>query len=242
MDRTTRTNAERRISSIFGRYRTAQTTDSAMMAALSDGKLYELFVLSQTLRLLNSRGFGLRFVGSPAPAGTAGALHSTLKFKGGPGMIKSTDSHFELLSPGTGVLRYRLFLNIEFDTLSHSRVSLLRRGGLTDDSRRHELDIIVTTATSGYPKHSEIAFGVECKAEAHFGKDIVKETLGVRREMCLLPPKPLRTLLSREGTAIRHYVPANPASEFFLVAVDPKVKNYKAGPAVFGIGLINLVP
>jgi hypothetical protein len=41
--------------------------------------------------------------------------------------------------------------------------------GATDDSRRHEIDIVVTTASSGKPSHHEIARGIEGKTVAKFG-------------------------------------------------------------------------
>ena len=75
--------------------------------------------------------------------------------------------------------------------------------------------------------------GVECKSQASFGKDIVKQALGIRRELSYLAPLQ-RSRLTRAGaTAV--CVPADPASEFWLAYDDPKGDAYSASPAAFGI-------
>lgn len=235
MNPITRANAIAEIQRIFATYRAAQPTDAADLAALTNGKLYELFVLSDLLVDLASRGFALVFVGSKAPSGSAGTSHSTLKFKGAPGKIKLTDSHFQVRAPHSTTVVFRIFVDIEFDTLGHSR------SPVTDDSRRHELDIIVTTATTGYPAHDEIALGVECKAVANFEKGIIKEALGVRRELSLLD-WPAISMLTAAGGSPAIHVPAYPRSEFRLVFIDPKGSNYALSPGVYGIELKHLEP
>jgi hypothetical protein len=235
MDPAARANAIAEIQSIFGAYRAAQPNDPADLAVLTDGKLYELFVLSDLLTDLSNRGFTLTFVGSTPPPGAAAASHSTLKFKASPGQIKTSDSHFEVRSPGSSTADYRIFVNIEFDTLGH------RQQAATDYSRRHELDIIVTTASMGYPAHDEIALGVECKAVANFYKGLIKEALGVRRELSLLQTPSASTLSSAGGRPLI-YVAADPPSEFRLAFIDPKGSNYAQSPSVFGIELKHLQP
>ncbi|NHO42989.1 hypothetical protein GOB83_12515 [Acetobacter fabarum] len=235
MNPTARANAIAEIQRIFAAYRAAQPTDAANLAALTNGKLYELFVLSDLLVDLASRGFALVFVGSRAPSGSAATSHSTLKFKAGPGKIKLTDSHFEVRSPQSTTVVFRIFVDIEFDTLGHSRSTV------ADNSRRHELDIIVTTATNDYPAHDEIALGVECKAVANFGKGIIKEALGVRRELSLLH-KPVNSMLTAAGGSPALRVPAYPPSEFRLVFIDPKGSNYAQSPGVYGIEFKHLEP
>ena len=51
---------------------------------------------------------------------------------------------------------------------------------------------------SGYPTYKNIAFGVECKAVSNFAKSILKEVLGVRRELSLLD-RETKSLLSARG-------------------------------------------
>lgn len=223
MDTKARARAIKQIQRVFAAYRAKQPKDRRMLAALKDGKLYELFVLSKIVTDLAGRGFGLTFVPS------AGAP-TTLKFKASPGMIKTSDAHFELTAPYARGVGYRLFVNIEFDTLGHHHSPTT-----WDNSRRHELDIIVTTATSGYPPHDAIALAVECKAVANFGKDLLKEALGVRREMCLLAPMAVASTLTQAGGHPAKQVAAHPPSEFILAHIDPKGANYRESPKVFGI-------
>ncbi|HEX5182010.1 MAG TPA: hypothetical protein VFW19_02540 [Allosphingosinicella sp.] len=229
-----RARAKKTIKAVFANYRRRQPTDGKMLSTLQDGKLYELFVLSQLVVDLNGRGFTLHFVPSPTPSGAA-AGHSTLKFKGSPGKIKATDSHFEVSNPGSGNVDYRIFVNIEFDTLGHSQ------NPVSDNSRRHELDIVVTTASAGYPTHEEIALGVECKAVANFQKGLLKEALGVRRELSFLTDDHY-TLLTRSGGMPVKQVTAYPPSEFILAFIDPKGTNYAESPKVFGIELQLMQP
>jgi hypothetical protein len=223
MDPAARASAIAEIQRIFAAYRAAQPKDAADLAALTDGKLYELFVLSDLLTDLSNRGFTLTFVGS------------TLKFKASPGQIKTSDSHFEVRAPNSRQVDYRVFVDVEFDTLGHSKHPA------TDNSRRHELDIIVTTASSGYPAHDEIALGVECKAVANFSKGLIKEALGIRRELSLLQ-SPSFSTLSRSGGRPKVQVAADPPSEFRLAFIDPKGTNYVQSPSVFGIELKHLKP
>ena len=216
------------IEEIFAAYRTAQSTDADVLAALADGKLYELYVLCRVLTDLKDRGFVLRFVGSAAPKGTAAARHSTLKFKASPGMIKMADSHFEIDCPDDTAAQHYLFVDIEFDTLGSSI------NGATDLSRRHELDIIVTPATGGYPTWAEIVLAVECKAVANFDKGIIKEVLGVRRELSLVRGEVLSSLSVLAGDSDK-VVPAFPPFEFVLAFIDPRGDNYAQSPMSFGI-------
>ncbi len=235
MDSAARARAIAVINGVFTAYRSAQPADPQVLNALADGKLYELFVLSDLLADLARRGFGLKFIGSAVPPGTAATAHSTLKFKASPGQIKQSDSHFEVRPPGAGNHVYRIFVDIEFDTLGHATQRV------TDNSRRHELDIIVTSATSGYPAHDEIALGVECKAVANFDKGLVKEALGVRRELSLLTG-PTASTLSLAGGNPPVLVSANPPSEFRLVFIDPKGTNYAQSPSVFGVDFVHRQP
>ena len=52
-----RTAAEQAIGALFAQYKSQVTAaDQAVMQALSDGKLYELFVLAEVVRELDARG------------------------------------------------------------------------------------------------------------------------------------------------------------------------------------------
>ena len=109
-----------------------------------------------------------------------------------------------------------------------------------DLSGRHELDIVaVEPGVTGYPRFDEIALGVECKSHANFKKSIVKEVLGIRRELCLLsqPQQSILTQLSPKNPT--RIVPADPASEYWLAFCDPQGLQYSSSPAAFGINFYN---
>ena len=219
-----RKSASTKIKSIFASYRKANSHDARLLTALSNGKLYELFVLSELVGQLKARGFALRFRGT------------SIKFKGSPGAIKLGDPHFEVMAPGSNSVAFRIFVDIECDTLGFSI------GKVSDYSRRHEIDLVVVLPTSsGYPAHSDVALGVECKAVANFSKGIIKEALGVRRELSYLH-RMQPSLLTVAGGSPAVEVPARPPSEFWLAFIDPKGKHYRLSPHAFGIELLHLQP
>jgi hypothetical protein len=204
------------IQQIFSTYKTLQPRDQQLLKALSDGKLYELYVLSRVVQDLAKRGFVCTFIGK------------TLQFKGSPGKIKTSDPHFEVTSPKLGAPPLYMFVDIEFESLGSQHVSV------SDKSLRHEIDIVVVDVNSGYPSCKNIALGVECKAVANFSKSILKEVLGVRRELSLLYDAKL-SVLSICGGNPSVTVPANPASEYWLAYIDPAGDSYKESPAAFGV-------
>lgn len=211
------------INRIFGIYRTLSSADMALLNGFPKGKLYELFVLSDLLQDLVARGFSITFNGT------------TIKFKASPGSATTNDPHFEITAPGSHTVDFRLFVDVEFETLGATKVSV------SDYSGKHELDLVVTTVRSGYPINSEIALAVECKAVANFDKGIVKAVLGVRRELSYLHvDQP--SALTAAGGQLHINVPADPPSEFWLAYIDPNGDKYRESPAAFGITFRNLVP
>jgi len=164
---------------------------------------------------LKTRGFNFRFVGT------------SLAFKASGGPINLSFPYFELWLGQNGV-KFRLWTDIQFWSLG----SLVL--GLTDKkSGLHELDlIIVPEQSSGYPSVNEIALGVECKSNAKFGKWILKQVLGVRREMSLRTG-PSRSALSTPSHLVE--IPARPNSEFWLTYIDQDGDNYKHSAEFFGI-------
>jgi len=208
-------------------YAVMAPADVSFIEALQSGKLYEAYVLSNVVADLVDRGFNVTF--QPAAVGAPAAF----AFKGGAGIIDLNDAHFVINLPRSQTLR--LLVDIEFDGLGSTR------GTVADYSLRHELDIVVTEATAGYPAHHEIFLGVECKAVANFEKSIVKEVLGVRREMSLLASR-RRSRLSKLSLVPPVIVPASPASEMWLAYIDDRGDDYMDSPRQFGIELRNLVP
>lgn len=211
-----RATASKQIKKILSAYKTITPQDRQVLKALDEGKLYELYVLSWVVQELSTRGFVLTFKGP------------SLKFKGSPGMIKKTDSHFVITSPNAAASPIYLFVDIEFETLGSNHVSV------TDNSLRHEIDIVVIDTNSGYPRFDHILLGVECKATANFKKHVLKEVLGVRRELSLLQSQK-RSLLSTLGGKPSVTVPADPPSEYWLAFIDPVGNAYKESPAAFGV-------
>jgi len=211
------------IRRVFAMYKRVRPADVNLLTALKDGKLYELYVLSHLVDNLANRGFRLTFRGT------------SLRFKASPGRLISTDPHFEVASPGSASADFWIFVDIEFETLGCRHVTV------GDHSRRHEIDIVVVSTTSAYPDHSDIALGVECKSTANFTKGIVKEVLGVRRELSLLDrSKP--SLLTLAGSSVPVYVPADPPSEYWLAFVDGTGLNYCDSPSAFGIDFRHIEP
>ena len=218
-----RNRAITEIQRVFGLYATITAKDLKLVQALKNGKLYELFVLAELISDLVQRGFGIAFRGT------------SLRFKASPGRLKLGDSHFEVRCPGSATPDFWIFVDIEFETLGSTHVTVGDRSG------RHELDIVVVCRTSGYPRSDEIALGIECKAVANFEKGLLKEVLGVRRELSFFrSPQP--SMLTNAGGTRHVDVAANPPSEFWLAFIDPKGRNYADSPSAFGIELRHLEP
>ena len=212
-----KSHAIRRIEAVFSRYKTLRSKDSAHLQALDKGKLYELYVLSELVRDLNSRGFQLAFWGSD------------IAFKAAPGKIKPSDPHFHVTAPnGVG---YRLFVDIEFETMG---TNLSGTSVQPDLSARHEIDLVLVNTRRPYPRYDEVLLGVECKCVVNFSKHIVKEALGIRRELSLLAD-PQFSKLTLAGGFPRVDVPAYPPSEFWLAYDDRKGNRYRSSPSRFGI-------
>ena len=218
-----REEAEKEIQAIFEEFKTITDMDKELLSGLSQGKLYEFYVLASLLTDLKGRGFGIVLTGS------------TLKFKGAPGLIQPNDPHFVVSAPdGTSL---RLFVNIEFQTQG-----VLRSGNPgTDRSAYHELDIVLVEGlATGYPRYDEIYLAIECKS-GKFGKNFLREVLGVRRELSLYGgrrPSRLTAAGGRPPVLVR----ARPASEYWLAFIDDDGQHYRESPAEFGIQLKHIEP
>lgn len=185
--------------------------------ASTPGKVYELFCLANTVEILKSRGFKIRFVGTG------------IAFKASGGKINPTDPYFEFWSPFEEHTKFRLYTDIQFWSLGSQHLyHCSKKSGL------HELDIIaVEENVSGFPRHEDLALGIECKSNGKFQKWILKQVLGVRREMSYITEYQPSSLSVRGVVNIS--VPANPASEFWLCFIDHKGLEYGQSADVFGI-------
>lgn len=204
-----------------------------VLQTLSDGKLYELYCLSELLlRLSRNYGFRISFQGS------------NIRFKAAPGLIRRTDPHL-LLTHRQSPARFDVFVNIEFTTLGNAiqHIPHMRNvRPVTDLSKYHELDILVVEhGVCGRPPIEQIALGMECKSGANFKKSIVRDVLGVRRELGLLAsPRP--STLSVFPQNYQVLVPANPPTEFWLAFVDFAGTRYSQSPERFGIKFQHWAP
>ena len=191
------------------------------------GKVYELYCLARTVEFLD----GLTGVSVWLEDGSTG---TTVDFKSSPGMIDRNRSHFVVDGMGPEL---ELHTDIEVEALSSSLPGV---GG--DLSAYHEIDLVlVEGARSGRrPQNHQIVLGVECKSQANFKKDVVRQVLGVRRELSFYRNPARRRLIPPHGG--RPFIVADPLSEYWLAFVDPRGAQYRSGPAEFGVEFLNWCP
>jgi hypothetical protein len=205
------------IEALILEYEARRTTVDAEKKKLTRGKLYELFVLGRVLAELKSRGFNFSFFGK------------VLELKQGPGKIQPHDGYFEGRHPARPD-KFRIYTDVEVRTLGSLGSSSV------DDSAFHEIDIVaVDDGVSGNPIPDDLLLGVECKSTAKFTKSIVKETLGIKREISYFQQPDLRSRLARAAGSSTPRVPSFPPVEYWLVYCDPKGNNYRQSPSKFGI-------
>ncbi len=119
-----RKEAETEIKQVFSSYKSVTASDDKTLKAMTNGKVYELLVLSEMVQRLANHGYQLNFVGND------------IKFKGSPGLLRQSDPHFDILENGN--TEYQLFLSVEF--------TIFRPGNAmsaSDDSCHHEIDVDV---------------------------------------------------------------------------------------------------
>lgn len=214
-------DAKQNIDQLIGTYQSSVGPDDECPVDTTKGRMYELVVLSHLIEHLAKRGFRFRFVGK------------VLELKEKPSQIKPTDAYFEGTHRQTGQ-KIKVYTDVEVRGLSCAS------GSANDLSSYHEVDIVVVNpSATGRPNNNQIYLGVECKSGA-FGKSIIKEVLGVKRELSLLTDNQFSVLSEiSDGSTI---VPSEPAIEFWLAHFDPKGHQYRNGPAFFGIDVKLITP
>ena len=209
---------KRRIEAAIRKFAQATSTQAygLVPSALTSGKLYEAHVLSLVLaRLHTDEGFRITLVNS-----------NYIPLKSSPGPINSRYPHFDLYRGGYKVAE--LWTDIEFLALSYSQSGATRSPRYGD---YHELDIVVVeSGISGRPAHDKIWLGIECK-NTGYNKSLLKEILGIRRELSLLQDSRPTKFRSWPRSA----VPAEPPSCLLIYSTDSTVLNYSAPGKVFGI-------
>ena len=214
--------AEKAITEYFAKHSACM---KATLTKSTGGKIYELFCLAKTLEWLRSTyGVSIHLVNG-----------TTVNFKASPGNIDRSRSYFEVSIDGRHL---ELHTDIQVKTLGASLIT-----GWVGKSGYHEIDLVLiysSVADGDMPQHDEVVFGVECKSHAKFEKGIVKQVLGIRRELSFLTDPTVSSLEAFFGPFMHfgHSSPmvnANPASMYWVAYVDPKGDDYKVSPSSFSI-------
>lgn len=213
--------AKQKVDELIANYQSVVDPTDDCPVDMAKGRMYELVVLSHLVEYLTNRGFRFQFHGK------------VLELKEKPGLIKGTDPYFEGRHRRTGAV-IRIYTDIQVLGLG------CLNSGASDLSAHHEVDLVVVgDGVTGRPTPHDLLLGVECKSGA-FGKSVIKEVLGVKRELSLFQSK-VRSKLSRLARDVER-VPSLPAIEFWLAHYDPKGDDYKTGPEFFGIQMRHLEP
>jgi len=217
----TRDQIQRQLQDVFRRHLGVPpaTTQGLVPQTLLAGKLYEAYVLSRVVEQLAVReGYSLTLIGG-----------SKLQLKTSHGPINRKYPRIELQRLGNCVAE--LWTDIEFLSLSYCTggAPAITKGDF------HELDIIIVVpGVTGRPRFDDVWLGVECK-NTGYEKGLLKEILGIRRELSLLAQTQPTNFQSWPRTT----VPAYPPSCLLVYSTDPKVIDYSAPGKVFGIDFIH---
>jgi hypothetical protein len=207
-----------KITRAFRRYAGAPSGRSfqAIPRALTSGKLYEAYTLGLLAgKLTLNEGLDLRL-----------AAGSYLRMRSSPGPIDRNFPRIDVYRQGAKIAE--IWTDIEFLTLSY-----IRRGNPSSLTKGdyHELDIVMVDPNiRGNPSHQQIWLAVECK-NTGYTKSLLKEILGVRRELSLLSHNVTTRFVNWPCST----VPADPPSCLLVYATDAAVKEYSAPGETFGI-------
>ena len=213
-----RPEVEKRITKMFQRYLAAshQHARGLVPPMAVMGKLYEAYVLGLVAEALTEQEhLSLTLVGG-----------TSLVLKSAPGPINYSYPHIEATRNGKPFAD--IWTDVEFIALS---CTLQGRSSSPTLGDYHELDILlVRPGTTGRPRPVDIFCGVECK-NTGYTKGLLKEILGIRRELSLLQePKPTHFI-----NWPRERVPADPPVCLLVYSSDKRVSNYAAPGSTFGI-------
>lgn len=209
---------KKRIEAAIKKYATARSSKeySLVPSSLTSGKLYEAHVLSLVLEHLHTdENFRIVLINT-----------NFIPLKSSPGPINPHYPHFDLFRRGQKVAE--LWTDVEFLTLSYAQ-----RGSSASPTSGdfHELDlVIVDSGISGRPRHENVWLGVECK-NTGYNKSLLKEILGIRRELSLLQNQQVTKFSKWPRTS----VPAHPPSCLLVYSTDSSVTSYASPGSVFGI-------
>lgn len=205
-----------RIATAFDNYLDGghQGHGSLVSDDIAGGKLYEAFVLAHVAGRLTADGYRLVL-----------SVGSEVLLKGAAGPINPAYPYLKMFDGAKHVAN--VWTDVEFTALSCQRTGIKP----SRPGHFHELDILVCDAEARRrPTPDQIWVGIECK-HRKYGKSMLREILGVRRELSLLH-SPLRSRL-RSWPAM--LVPAHPPSCLLVYSSSPKVTDYDGPGQTFGI-------
>ena len=207
-----------RITRAFKQYASAPARSrfDPIPKALTAGKLYESYVLGLVAAQLSIKeGLQLRLM-----AGTQ------LRLKSSPGPINRRFPRIDVYRGQNCIAE--LWTDVEFLTLS-----CVRRSGQYSPTQGdyHELDIVMLKpGCNGRPTYEMISLAIECK-NTGYSKSLLKEILGIRRELSFLSEEQRTCFNSWPHTMI----PADPPSCLLVYSTDDNVIQYSKPGDVFGI-------
>lgn len=213
----TKADLKDKITDIFENLFPTSTRDEVDLVprSLTDGKLYEAYIVTVIAENLSTQeNYNLRLING-----------NHLELKSSPGPINRRYPCIQLLQYST--CRAEIWTDVEYLTLSYAN------SGRSAPSKGdyHELDILVVDpGLSGRPTHENIWLGVECK-NTEYDKALLKDILGVRRELSLLQSD----RNTRFTSWPRSTVPAEPPSCLLVYASKREVLDYGDPGTFFGI-------
>ncbi|WP_457642699.1 hypothetical protein [Persephonella sp.] len=173
------------------------------------GKTFELYSLSDIIEELEIKGFNLKLI----------PINGNVQFANKPSKLdRSRFSHIRLYRNRE---KYELWMDIEFIGISGDDVSLSLETQIFRKNFVHELDIAVlenNIPNGERPTYKEIHLAVECKDTQNFGKSILKQILGIRRELSLLSD-------TYRNKITNNRINQNPPTEFWIYSSNPSVNN-----------------
>lgn len=183
--------------------------------SLTDGKLYEAYILALIAeQLVTKENLSLKLVNG-----------KHIQLKSSPGPINRNYPWIEVYHKG--IVIGELWTDVEFLSMSYAK------SGRSHPNKGdyHELDILLTEPfLKGRPPHYSIFLGVECK-NTPYTKSLLKEILGIRRELSLLT----NDNATKFSNWPRKKVPAQPASCLLVYSSRNVVLDYKDPGNFFGI-------
>jgi hypothetical protein len=204
-------NAINKITRIFNSTLGPASGLQASLVGMVASKLYEAKVLAELLNQLAASGYRFR------------VINGAVCLKAAPGPINTSYSYIEVLRNKVHVAN--IWTDVEFVGLSSFILAGLPRPSARGEY--HELDILVCdTDAVTRPRSDQVFIGVEAKHWAHMPKKLLREILGVRRELSFVRSSVSHPKIT--ARSLKNLRRSNPASH--LVFAYSKVYPSGSGP------------